>query len=77
MAGRLPDRGFESTPESLTIFSLERDQLAAYRILFTCSALLAAHEGAGGETCMEINYDHESSFHALKATNLKFNRSVF
>ena len=54
MAGRLPDRGFESTPESLTIFSLERDQLATYRILFTCSALLAAHKGTGGETCMDI-----------------------
>ena len=31
----------------------EQDQPAVYR-LFSCGAQLAAHGGAGGETCMDV-----------------------
>ena len=52
MAGHLP-----GCPALSFIFSWERDQLAAYRILFTCSALLATHL----VTSADVIYDRENS----------------
>ena len=52
MAGLLPGCEFESRPESLSFFPGNETKFPC--IGFCLSALLVAHGGAGGETCMDV-----------------------
>ena len=55
MAGHLPGCGFESRPESLSFFPGNETTFRVSDFVYLCcSALLAAHGGAGGETCMDV-----------------------